>query len=627
VSAPLVAIIVKYRRVLIVVLHMAIIALSNYLAFWLRFEGQVPARYWTLFARTLPWLVLVRTLTFVPFRLYEGLWRYTGVWDLSRIISAVGISSLAFVFVVRFGHGFLDYPRSVFVIDAMVLVFFLGGLRLLRRVYREGGLARRDRRILIFGAGDAGEMVVRDMKNNAFYDCEPIGFVDDDPAKVGHRIHGVPVLGTRADLAEILARENPHEVLVAIPRADPPTIRSIVKALEPFKVPIKTLPNLRDVLNGRVTVSEIRNLSIEDLLPRAPVGLDSQPVDRLIRGRRVLVTGAGGSIGSELCRHISRHGPASLILFERYENGAYAIESELADAHPAFAVRAVIGDITDVARVEAVMQEYRPEVVFHAAAHKHVPLMEANRCEAVRNNVGGTRIVAEAADRCGASHFVLISTDKAVNPVSTMGATKRIAELVVQAMSRESRTNFVTVRFGNVLNSNGSVVPRFLQQIRAGGPVTVTHREARRYFMLIPEAVQLVLHAAALGGRGALYALDMGDQIPIIDVARNLIRLSGWMPDTEIPITIIGLRPGEKLAEELVGADESQDQSPVDKVIRVTPHSAPEHSALLPKVLHLERCAAEGRTDAVIRGMCELVPTFVPEPELPASVAVGHVTH
>jgi FlaA1/EpsC-like NDP-sugar epimerase len=605
-------IVLKYRRLLIVVVHVALIVLSNAVAFWLRFDGMIPDAQMALWKHTLPWLIVVRGLVFVPFRLYEGLWRYTGIWDLRNIVTGILSSTLVFSLLVYWGFHLADYPLSVMVIDAVLLTCFMGGVRLMRRLYRAQGYLERQKRVLIYGAGDAGEMVVRDMKHSTAYGYKPIGFVDDDPTKVGRRIHGVQVLGTRHNLPQVMATTQPDEVLIAIPR-EPSAIREIVKALEPFKVPIMTLPNLRELLSGKATVSEIRTLAVEDLLPRAPVGLDPEPVRHLIAGKRVLVTGAGGSIGAELCRQIVALHPRVLILFERYENSLYSIGNDLASLNSLQAFQSVVGDVTDSRRVDSVMAEYQPEIVFHAAAHKHVPLMEASPCEAVKNNVLGTRIAAEAAAKYGAERFILLSTDKAVDPVSVMGATKRMAELVIQDLARRSATRFLAVRFGNVLGSNGSVIPRFLEQIEAGGPVTVTHPEVRRYFMLIPEAVFLILHAAALGQRGAVYVLDMGEQIKVLDMARNLIRLSGFVPDEEIPIVFAGLRPGEKLCEELVERGETVEPSGITKISRVRAGWLPEPEVLAQQMATLERLAFQGEAHAVLDLLCEALPTFRPQ--------------
>ena len=455
--------------------------------------------------------------------------------------------------------------------------------------------------------------------------------MDDDPAKVGRRIHGVPVLGTRADLARIIAETNPSEVLVAIARAAPETFRAMVKELESHKLPIKAMPHLRDILDGRARLHDVRDLAVADLLGRAPVGLDMETVRHLVEGKRVLVTGAGGTIGSELSRQIAALGPKSLVLFERYENALWAVERSVAALKPGGRVYSVIADVTDEQRVDEVLAEHRPEVILHAAAHKHVPLMELNPCEAIKNNVKGTRIVGEAAVRHGVERFVLISSDKAVNPSSVMGATKRVAELLAMALAERGPTGFVVVRFGNVMGSNGSVIPLFLEQIKGGGPVTITHPEMRRYFMLIPEAVQLVLQAAALGENGALYVLDMGDEIKVVDMARNLIRLSGFIPEREIPITYIGLRPGEKLSEELVASDETIEPSRVEGIRRVRSAADLSPASLGRSVADLERFAEKGATGAVMQQLGAMVAMFRPltagpevangRPIVPADVA------
>jgi FlaA1/EpsC-like NDP-sugar epimerase len=458
-------------------------------------------------------------------------------------------------------------------------------------------------------------------------DYEPLGFIDDDPAKRGQSIHGVTVMGTRDDLAAIIARHRPHEILVAMPGADPATVRAVVTLLQPFKIPITTLPGVQDVLEGRVAVSQVRELTIADLLPRAPIELDTDAVRRLISRKRVLVTGAGGSIGSELSRQLAAFDPEGLILFERYENALHDVSYGLSCRFPAACVHPVIGDVTDAARVEQVLAEYEPHLIFHAAAHKHVPLMESHPCEAIKNNVIGTATVAQAASAYGVERFILISTDKAVNPSSVMGATKRVAEMTVQMIGRQSQTRFATVRFGNVLGSNGSVLPRFLEQIKAGGPVTVTHPEIRRFFMLIPEAVQLVLHAAALGEPGMTYVLEMGDQIKLDDLARNLIHLAGYVPDIDIPIKYVGLRPGEKLFEELIGSGEIAEPSPVPKILQIRGACIDESPLWSAQVSALIRLAADGDAAAAVAQLRRIVPTFPHGTDeiLPAAAAPGAV--
>lgn len=595
--------VLRFHRVIVIALHLAAVAVANWLAFLLRFDGNVPGWAVETFWTTLPWLVAIRAFTFIPFRLYQGLWKYTSLYDLQALFAGIATSSALFFLFTKTPLGPETYPRSVYFIDALLLLLMLGGLRLVRRFYRELSRPAGQKRVLIFGAGDAGELIVRDMKGDRDHTYEPIGFIDDDRSKVGRRIHGVRVLGTRADVDRIIETHKPDELLIAIPAATPETNRAIVRALQPYKIPLKTLPNLRDIIDGRVEMEQIRSVSVDDLLTRAPVGLDHTPIRRLVRGKRVLVTGAGGSIGSELCRQIARLDPTSLVMLDRYENSLHAIVVELVDKGGASSLHAVVGDVTDQTRVDEVLAKYQPHIVFHAAAHKHVPLMEASPCEAIKNNVRGTRILAEASDRHGVDRFIMISTDKAVNPTSVMGASKRVAELLIQQQQQGSGTSFATVRFGNVLGSNGSVVPRFVEQIRRGGPVTVTHPEMRRFFMLIPEAVQLVLHAAAHAENGAIYVLEMGEQVKLVDMARDMIRLSGFVPDEDIAIQFVGLRPGEKLYEELVGTHEAVTPSSIEKVLKVTSGVTPD-TDWRARVLELEETAIAGReadTSALLR--------------------------
>jgi len=607
-------------RPFIVVAHVVLVVVANYLAFWLRFDGDIPSQYWEMWTQTIPWLLAIRVLTFIPLHLYDGMWRYVGVRDLRSIVIGAFSSTALFYVLIRGALHLPAYPRSVFVVDCMLLVILLVGLRVVWRLSREHRPSTRTRRVLIYGAGDAGEMILREMLNGGDRERLPVGFVDDDPTKVGRRIHGVPVLGTRRDLTRITVEANPGEVLVAMPSAGSEVLGAIVKALEPYKLPIKTVPRLRDIIDGRVTLSQVHDLRVEDLLGRTPVGLDMEAAKELIKGKRILVTGAGGSIGSELCKQVLALEPSSLVLFERYENALWAVERSLATSKGGVDLYPTIADATDEHRVADVLRQHRPHVIFHAAAHKHVPLMELNPCEAIKNNIKGTRIVSQAAVLYGVERFVLISSDKAVNPSSVMGATKRAAELLTMALAERAPTCLVVVRFGNVIGSNGSVIPLFLDQIRSGGPVTITDPEVRRYFMLIPEAVQLVLQAAAFGENGAGYVLDMGAQIKVVDMARNLIRLSGFTPDIEIPITYIGLRPGEKLSEELVASDEAIEASSVAGIHRVRGAQTRDYPTLEAALLMLEDRAERGDSKAVLQLLCTLVPTFRPSFERESAV-------
>ena len=605
---------IQHRQFLVIGVQLLLIIAANLMAFLLRFDGDIPSVYWDLAVRSFPlvWLSYVSGLW--VFGLYSGLWRYVGLHDLTRIMWACLMGTIVLYGLLHVGLSWDTYPRSVIILTGVLAAGSLAAIRLGVRCFREwlqiAGPSTR--RVLIVGAGNAGEQLTRDMHGDAQCNYKPVGFVDDDLVKRNMKIHGVPVVGVIADISALARGLAVHEIIVAIPSASTGLKQRILAASEGCKVPIKILPSMKQLLANPEALRQVRPMSLEDLLQREPIEMDRQELYPLLEGKRVLVTGAGGSIGSELCRQIARYQPASLILFERYENGLYALDLELRMEFPKVRIVSVVGDVTVHDRVNEVLKQTDPELIFHAAAHKHVPLMELNPKEAVRNNVFGTKTLAEAALACGVDRFVLISTDKAVNPTSVMGATKRMAEDLLQSLSRKRKTKFTVVRFGNVLGSNGSVVPLFTDQIRRGGPVTVTHPEIKRFFMTIPEAVQLVLQASHLGRGGEVFVLDMGEQVKVVDLARNMIVLSGLVPDQDIQIVYSGLRPGEKLYEELF--DEAQQVEPTShiKIRRAISLSEIQSDYLDQVIAALETAVHHGDDDELIRRLKEAVPTYTP---------------
>lgn len=602
--------ILRWRKPIIVVLDVVLIILANYFAFVLRYDGNIPEGEINTFEQTVLALVAIRGVAFALFGLNEGLWRYTSIWDLQNIMAGVLTSTVVFYGWVHWVMGISSYPRSIFAIDVILLIGFLAGVRLSSRVLRDKPIFQKKRKVLIVGAGDSGERVVREMKTRTVFNCQPIGFVDDNVSLLNQRIHGVRVLGAVQDLPKLVEEFKPEVVVVALPDSTPEFLRDLVIKLEPYNISIKTLPAKEELLSDQSTVSQIRNVSIPDLLSRAPIHLDNEATRHMVRGKCVLITGAGGSIGSELARQITLFEPKVLLLYERHENSLYNIHKELDDRKFGFPIVPLIGDVTDAQRLCTVLEQYKPHILFHAAAHKHVPLVELNPLEAVKNNCIGTRVTAEAASLYGVEQFVHISTDKAVNPSSVMGATKRVAELIIQDIARSSQTRFLLVRFGNVLGSSGSVLLRFQDQIRTGGPVTVTHPEIRRYFMLIPEAVQLVLQAATIGEQGHIYILDMGEQIRVLDIARSLIRLSGLNPGKDIPIRFVGLRPGEKLYEELVGEGEIAVRSSLEKILQIRTISQLDFEEFREKLVALEAASYRDEASVLLERLREIVPMF-----------------
>jgi len=571
---------VNRHRVWQLVADACLIAAAWYLAFQLRFDQGVPPYYDTWVAPgTIAVVVAIKLAVFVLFGFYNRWWRYVSTRDMWGAARGVTVASLvAYVAInVVFPLHELRVPRGAAIMDWLLLLAFVAGSRLLARTLIErpapGGLVARGKEVIVVGAGDAGQLIIREMQKSRALGSTPIGLIDDDPRKKNLRVHGVRVLGTSDELRHILRDNRPDELLIAIPSASGETRQKIVDVAREEGVLVKTLPGLYELISGDVDLAgQIRPVQVEDVLGREPVEVDLQSIAAYLRGETVLVTGAGGSIGSELCRQIARLGAGRLIMVDQAETALFEIERELVDERAFPAAFPVLADVENRANLRQVFERYRPAVVFHAAAYKHVPLMEANPIESVRNNVLATKVVADVAAEFGAGRFVLISTDKALNPRAVYGQCKALCEWIVEAYGarQDVTTRFVAVRFGNVLGSAGSVIQTFRRQIAKGGPVTVTDAGMTRFFMTTPEAVSLVVQAGAIGGRGQLFVLDMGEPVSILELARNMISLSGKEPGRDVAIDFVGKRAGEKLHEELLGEDETVTQTGHPKILRVT---------------------------------------------------------
>ncbi|HEY5973681.1 MAG TPA: nucleoside-diphosphate sugar epimerase/dehydratase, partial [Geobacteraceae bacterium] len=558
----------------------------------------------------------VKPLVFATSGMYRSIWQYASLRDGMEIFKAVSIASVMTAFGLILLREFEHFSRSIFLLDWLFLICLIACSRLAWRVYRENivlprpknpvGLARRT---LIVGAGQAGSLLLRDLSLHRNPDFEIVGLVDDDPMKHGMRLHGVKILGGCSRLPELVAEHQVEKVIIAIPSAPSKVVSTIIRSCEKMKVKFKTLPGLDDILHGRVTVSQIRDVEIEDLLGRESAVLEEAAIKSYLTDKRVLITGAAGSIGSELCRQVAQFKPYKVIVLDSAETPLFHLEMELVNSHPGLRIIPVVSDVRNEKRLSAIFQEYSPQVVIHAAAYKHVPLMEYNPLEAIENNVQGSRVLADLADRFEVENFVMISTDKAVNPTNVMGATKRAAELYVQSLSRKSHTKYTTVRFGNVLGSNGSVIPLFKEQIRKGGPIVVTHPEITRYFMTIPEASQLVLQAACVGESGEISLLDMGEPVKIRELAEQLIRLSGLVPYKDVDIVFSGLRPGEKLYEELLLSGEGIQPTRHEK-IKVLRGDAPDHQRLVEQFTRLLEYVNRYDVKGAIRELSLIVPEF-----------------
>ena len=579
--------------------------------------------------------LLVKPTVYYFFGLYRRYWAYASVRELRLIavatVAAEVVVALMLMLAILTSLLPATFPRSVIFIDWLFSLFSVGGLRLTVRLIAEAGQVSQKsdgrggmRRVVIVGAGDAGVLVVREMQRNPQLHMVPAAFVDDDPEKLRKDIHGVRVVGTLRDLSTVIDRARAREVVIAIPSAPGEVVRIVTQICRRKGIPFRTMPGFYELIGGKVNVSRLRDVDISDLLRRQPARIDDEVVGRTLTGKRVLVTGAGGSIGLELCRQVARWMPAQLILLGHGENSIFEALLELGENFPELPMLPVIADVRDEERITQVFERFQPEVVFHAAAHKHVPLMELNVPEAVTNNVLGTRRVVEAALASGTSRLVLISTDKAVQPSSIMGATKAMAELIVRDAAQRGRLPYVSVRFGNVLGSRGSIVPLFKRQIARGGPVTITHPEMKRYFMTIPDAVHLVLQAAGLGSGGEVFVLRMGEQVPIVDLAEDLIRLSGFEPGKEIEIQFTGIRPGEKLEEALWDEGMQYATTTHPDVVRVEDTQPLANEALASTLAEMERLARAGDSPALLGLLAAHLPGHqlgqAPPPEITSVV-------
>jgi FlaA1/EpsC-like NDP-sugar epimerase len=621
-STPLPFLLLR-RRPMIVLAHIIAFASSLMLSFLVVQNMQFKRDWLELYPALLMFFLIIKLPIFGLFKQYRGWWRYVGISDLLGIFGASLVSTFIIV-VLWFAIGNIPAVRislppdlkipaeGVCIADMFATVFMLGGLRIIIRLYFEEfrtAEAGRLKRFLIVGAGNAGEALLREILRMPVTQYDVVGLIDDDSAKQGTHIHGIPILGTVEQLSEICEEHKIEEIAIAMPSASPQQLRRVIQVCEGTKIRFRTVPSITDIASGKLRVSQIRDVDINDLLGREAVKLDMDLIEAFAKDKAVLVTGAGGSIGSEMCRQLCNFNPKLLLLIEQAENPLFYIERELRKQFAGVNIKAIICNITDKTRVDEVFREYKPQVVIHAAAHKHVPLMELNAGEAIKNNILGTQIVADAADNYGTTNFVMISTDKAVNPTSIMGSSKRIAEMYIQDLSRTSETHFVTVRFGNVLGSDGSVVPIFKKQIAEGGPVTITHPEMKRYFMTIPEASQLVLQAASMGKGGEIFVLDMGEPVKIVALARELITLSGFRPGEDIEMIFTGPRSGEKLFEELSieGEDMQRTMHPKISIWKNIPMDRDRLRAGINELITIAKTQAFSE---IARNIKELVPEY-----------------
>jgi len=598
--------------------------LAFYLSFYIRFEGAIPDIHLRQFFTYLPVFVGLKIIALYVFQIHRFTWSYVGLYELLKIFKVLTVCSLvlsSLILFLSYEESFRGFPRSVFLIDYALSLILVGGFKISKRVYlhsRKYPLVEQ-KRTLIIGAGNAGELIVRDMKRTKDSLYLPVAFVDDDPAKKKVLIHGIKVVGNRKDIPQIVRNLEVALAVIAMPSVPSKEIRDIVSYLHKAGInEIRIIPGTKEIMSRNISILDIKKIDLKDLLSREPVEIEYSQLRKNLEGKRILITGAGGSIGSELGRQIAQFGPNLLALLDFDETELFHINQELKENHPGLKVFPFLGDILNKEKMAAVFHETTPQLVFHAAAYKHVPMIEDFPEEAIWVNILGTKILGELSLESGVEKFVFVSTDKAVNPTSVMGVSKRVAEMVITGLNHQEKTQFMAVRFGNVLGSRGSVIPIFQEQIRKGGPVTVTHPEMKRYFMTIPEAVLLVLQAGSMGHGGEVFVLDMGEQVKIYDVACELIRLSGLEPHKDIPIIFTGIRPGEKLFEEVLTAEEGVEPTAHPKIFKAKIGKPLPEEILNEKIERLTGLAKDQDTPSTIRTLREIIPHYFPnrtEPE------------
>ena len=601
------------RKIVFLIYDIFSVIMASGLALLLRFEfsfDKVETQYIDMMWRMLPAAVVITIAFFWIFRLYNSVWSFAGMIEMRNIILASILATTVCAVLMYGSDNNMFRSYYILYLGVQVVITTIGrfAYRLYRRIVNKGREQGRVRNTMVIGAGEAGDVIIRELKHSSYLRSNIRCVIDDNPYKWGKYINGVKIVGGRERIVEFAEKYNIDEIIIAIPSAKKSEISEITSICKDITCELKILPGVFQLINGDVSVSKLRNVEVEDLLGRDPVEVNVDSILEYVQGKVILVTGGGGSIGSELCRQIASHNPKKLIIFDIYENNAYEIKNELNRKYPELDLEVLIGSVRNTNRINFVFEKYRPDIVYHAAAHKHVPLMEDSPNEAIKNNVFGTLKTVQAADKYGTKRFVLISTDKAVNPTNIMGASKRMCEMIVQAYNNRSKTDYVAVRFGNVLGSNGSVIPLFKKQILAGGPVTVTHPDIIRYFMTIPEAVSLVLQAGANAKGGEIFVLDMGKPVKILDLAKNLIRLSGYVPDEDIKIEFSGLRPGEKLYEELLMEEEGL-QDTDNKRIHIGKPICFDENELMKQLAELEELIRDEHVD--VRDVVKnIVPTY-----------------